>query len=49
MNAKRFAVTGDPVAHSASPVMHAAAFRALGLPHTYEAVRSTAAELAGIV
>jgi shikimate dehydrogenase len=49
MNSKRFAVTGDPVAHSASPMMHAAAFRALGLPHTYEAVRSTAAELAGMV
>jgi len=29
--------------------MHAAAFRALGLPHTYEAVRSTADELPRVV
>jgi len=29
--------------------MHAAAFRALGMPHTYEAVRVTAAELPGVV
>jgi shikimate dehydrogenase len=29
--------------------MHAAAFRALGLPHTYEAVRASPSELAGVV
>jgi len=29
--------------------MHAAAFRALGLPHTYEAIRATPAELPAIV
>jgi shikimate dehydrogenase len=29
--------------------MHAAAFRALGLPHTYEAVRATAGELPAVV
>ncbi len=34
----RFAVVGHPVAHSASPTMHMAALRALGLPHLYEAV-----------
>ncbi len=35
----KFLLLGDPVAHSKSPAMHAAAFRALGLDHTYEAVR----------
>jgi shikimate dehydrogenase len=45
----RFAVIGDPVAHSKSPVMHRAALRALGLPHTYEARRTTADELAGVI
>jgi len=35
----RFVLLGDPVAQSKSPAMHAAAFRALGLDHTYEAVR----------
>ncbi len=37
MSARRFAVIGSPVARSASPVMHRAAFAALGLPHGYEA------------
>jgi shikimate dehydrogenase len=46
---RRFAVVGDPVAHSRSPAMHAAAYRALGLPHTYEAVRASAAELQDVV
>ena len=46
---KRFAVVGDPIAHSKSPRMHMAAFRALGLPHTYEAIRATAEELPGVV
>jgi shikimate dehydrogenase len=49
MQAKRFAVVGDPVAHSKSPAMHAAAFRALGLPHTYDAIRATAEELPAVV
>lgn len=49
-----FGVFGDPVAHSRSPAMHAAAFAALELPHAYlpfhvdagrlgEAVRGAAA------
>lgn len=33
-----FAVIGDPVAHSLSPLMHGAAFRALGLDATYVAL-----------
>ncbi len=45
MRAMRFAVIGDPVSHSKSPVMHTAAFRALGLPHTYEALHVSEDEL----
>ena len=45
MTPRRFAVLGDPVAHSKSPAMQAAALRALGLPHTYEAIRATPDEL----
>lgn len=30
-----FALFGHPVSHSLSPVIHAAAYAALGLPHTY--------------
>jgi shikimate dehydrogenase len=46
---KRFAVVGDPIGHSRSPAMHAAAYRALGLPHTYEAIRAAADELPRVV
>jgi shikimate dehydrogenase len=49
MRPRRFAVLGDPVAHSKSPAMHAAAYRALGLPHTYEAVRVTVERLPEVV
>jgi shikimate dehydrogenase len=49
VTARRFAVVGDPVAHSRSPAMHAAAYRALGLSHVYEAVRAAASELPGVV
>jgi shikimate dehydrogenase len=49
MKPRRFAVVGDPVAHSKSPAIHAAAFRALGLPHVYEAIRATEAGLPEVV
>lgn len=41
----RFAVLGNPIAHSKSPDMHAAAYRARGLPHVYEKIATTEAEL----
>lgn len=41
----RFAVIGSPVAHSKSPAMHEAAYRALALPHTYERLETSAEEL----
>lgn len=40
-----FGVLGDPVAHSLSPVMHAAAFAVLGLPHRYYAFHVVPAAL----
>lgn len=49
MKPRRFAVVGDPIAHSKSPIMHAAALRALGLPHTYEALRAGPQELPSVV
>ncbi len=49
MKSLRFAVVGDPIAHSKSPAMHSAAFAALGLPHTYEAIHATASELPAVV
>lgn len=45
----RFAVIGSPVAHSRSPGMHGAAYRALGLPHVYEKIETSADELAARV
>src|SRR5208282_84501 len=49
MTPRRYAVLGDPIAHSKSPAMQSAAFRALGLPHTYEAIRATPEDLPGLV
>lgn len=43
--ALRFAVIGSPVGHSRSPAMHMAAYRKLGMPHTYEKLETSAAEL----
>jgi shikimate dehydrogenase len=36
---QRYAIIGDPVAHSRSPAMHNAAFAACGIDATYEAFR----------
>jgi shikimate dehydrogenase len=41
----KFAVLGDPISHSLSPVMHQAAYDALGLEHSYEAIRVPAGSL----
>jgi shikimate dehydrogenase len=49
MRPLRFAVVGDPVAHSKSPAMHQAAYRALGLAHVYEALRASPDELERVV
>ncbi len=46
---KRFALLGDPVAHSKSPAMHAAAYRALHLECTYEAIRARPEDLPALV
>ena len=45
MSRKIYAVIGDPIAHSLSPVMHNAAFRALGLDAEYIAVHVKAEDL----
>lgn len=44
-----FAVLGDPVAHSLSPAMQQAAFRALGLDATYVALRTAAADVPAVM
>ncbi|HEX6443845.1 MAG TPA: shikimate dehydrogenase [Streptosporangiales bacterium] len=46
---RRAAVLGSPIAHSLSPVLHRAAYAALGLDWTYEAVECREHELAAFV
>ncbi len=41
----KFGLIGDPVAHSLSPVMHASAYRALAMNHTYEAHQVASADV----
>lgn len=46
---RRAAVLGKPVGHSLSPVLHNAAFAALGLDWTYERIECDAEALPGLV
>lgn len=46
---KRCGVVGSPIAHSLSPVMHRAAYSALGLEWTYDAIEVPAGALAQFV
>ena len=48
-NTRVFAILGDPVAHSLSPTMYNAAFRALGLDAVYAPLRCSAADLAALM
>ncbi len=45
----RFALAGDPVEHSRSPVMHQEAFRLTGLTGDYELIRSDRAGFGAVV
>ncbi|MCP2298240.1 shikimate dehydrogenase [Nocardia amikacinitolerans] len=47
--ARKAAVLGKPIAHSRSPQLHLAAYRALGLDWTYERIECTAEQLPGLV
>ncbi len=48
--ARKAAVLGSPIAHSRSPQLHLAAYRALGLEGwTYERIECTADQLSGVV
>ncbi len=49
MSALRFAVIGSPIAHSRSPEMHQAAYRALGIDATYERILVAPEALEGFV
>jgi shikimate dehydrogenase len=49
LSAPRAAVLGQPIAHSLSPVLHNAAYRALGLRWEYSAIDCGVAELAGVL
>jgi len=45
----RAAVCGHPISHSLSPVLHSAAYQALGLEHTYTAVDLTESDFPAFV
>ncbi|KAK0551008.1 hypothetical protein OC845_002363 [Tilletia horrida] len=42
LSAKRFALIGNPIAHSLSPLLHNTGFEILGLPHTYTRLETEA-------
>ncbi|NKY51181.1 shikimate dehydrogenase [Nocardia vermiculata] len=46
---RKAAVLGSPIAHSRSPQLHLAAYRALGLPWTYERIECTDEQLPALV
>ncbi|GAB2633543.1 shikimate dehydrogenase [Nocardia goodfellowii] len=46
---RKAAVLGKPISHSRSPQLHLAAYRALGLPWTYERIECAAEQLPGLV
>lgn len=49
MSKKSFAVLGDPIEHSLSPKIHAAAYKHLGLDYSYQAVRVPAGSLSEFI
>ena len=46
MTTRRAAVLGSPISHSRSPLLHRAAYAALGLDWTYDALEITTDRLA---
>ncbi|WP_228001561.1 shikimate dehydrogenase [Nocardia australiensis] len=46
---RKAAVLGQPIAHSRSPQLHLAAYRALGLNWTYDRIECSAEQLPGLV
>ncbi|SDC67279.1 shikimate dehydrogenase [Actinokineospora iranica] len=46
---RRAGVLGSPVAHSLSPVLHGAAYKALGLPWSYDRIECDEKRLPGLV
>jgi shikimate dehydrogenase len=49
MSIRRAAVLGSPIVHSRSPVLHRAAYAALGLPWSYDAIEMTPEGLRGFL
>lgn len=49
MVTRRAAVLGSPIAHSRSPALHRAAYTALGLDWTYDAIEVTSAQLPSFI
>ncbi|WP_280313629.1 shikimate dehydrogenase [Nocardia abscessus] len=48
-DSRKAAVLGKPIAHSRSPQLHLAAYRALGLNWSYERIKCSAEQLPGLV